>query len=143
MPHPLLFNGAGFLLRFTVHEIQGLGEIHPRISFFPRTRVSYHRASEQEEPIQSWWQDLRYAVRMLDKNVTLTFVIVTSLAIGIGANAAILSVVDVLTAWSRCGFTRRGLASFEIGLPRDNTSTFKMRTTALRKWPWHKAAHSP
>jgi predicted permease len=46
--------------------------------------------------MQTWWQDLRYAVRMLGKNVTLTLVIVASLAIGIGANAAIFSVVDAL-----------------------------------------------
>src|SRR5215467_3543372 len=41
-------------------------------------------------------QNLRYAVRMLGKNVTLTVVIVISLAIGIGANSAIFSVVDAL-----------------------------------------------
>jgi predicted permease len=46
--------------------------------------------------MQNWWRDLRYAVRMLGKNVTLTLVIVASLAIGIGANAAIFSVVDAL-----------------------------------------------
>ena len=46
--------------------------------------------------MQTWWQDLRYAVRMLGKNITLTLVIVVSLAIGIGANAAIFSVVDAL-----------------------------------------------
>ena len=46
--------------------------------------------------MQTWWQDFRYAVRMLGKNVTLTFGIVASLAIGIGANAAIFSVVDAL-----------------------------------------------
>jgi predicted permease len=43
-----------------------------------------------------WSQDFRYAVRMLRKNLVLTAVIVASLAIGIGANSAIFSVVDAL-----------------------------------------------
>ncbi len=42
------------------------------------------------------YQDLQYAWRMLRKNSLLTAVIVASLAIGIGANAAIFSVVDAL-----------------------------------------------
>jgi predicted permease len=41
-------------------------------------------------------QDLRYAVRMLGRNLTLTVVIVASLGIGIGANSAIFSVVEAL-----------------------------------------------
>jgi predicted permease len=43
-----------------------------------------------------WLQDFRYAVRMLRKNVLLTVVMAASLAIGIGANSAIFSVVDAL-----------------------------------------------
>src|SRR6202048_496932 len=46
--------------------------------------------------MHTFFQDLRCALRMLRKNSLLTAVIVASLAIGIGANSAIFSVVDAL-----------------------------------------------
>src|SRR5690349_23336130 len=46
--------------------------------------------------MQTLWQNLHYALRMLRKNLMLAVVIVVSLSIGIGANSAIFSVVDAL-----------------------------------------------
>ena len=46
--------------------------------------------------MKSFWNDIKFGIRMLSKNRGFTLIVVLTLALGIGANTALFSVVDAL-----------------------------------------------
>jgi hypothetical protein len=53
--------------------------------------------------LETFFQDLRYGVRMLMKNPGFTLIAVITLALGIGANTAIFSLTSALVLWMPSG----------------------------------------
>jgi hypothetical protein len=59
-------------------------------------QCSPDRSSLEAQPVSTIIQDLRYAIRILIKNPGFSVIAIVSLALGMGANAAIFSLADAL-----------------------------------------------
>ena len=51
---------------------------------------------DMRERLDAWWHDLRYATRTLSRQRGFAFVVITTFALGIGANATMFGVIDRL-----------------------------------------------
>src|SRR5262249_60008887 len=71
------------------------------------------------------WQDLRYGMRTLRRNPGFTLIALLSLALGIGANTAIFSLIDVMMLKSMPVQHPEQLALFTVfQLDRDPSLSF-------------------
>jgi predicted permease len=80
------------------------------------------RAWGWESRVETVWQDLRYAGRMLRKNPGFAAVAVLSLALGIGANTAIFTLLDSVLLKPLPVKNAKELVVFEWWLPLNRTS---------------------
>jgi hypothetical protein len=88
--------------------------------------------------MMSFWQDVRYGLRMLAKNPAFTVIAVLTLALGIGANTALFSVVNGVLL-KRIPFPNPD----QLYAVYDASPTFDLNSISYPNFiDWHKQNHS-
>src|SRR5437667_1187870 len=77
------------------------------------------RSGHWESFVETCWQDLRYATRLLRKSPGFTTVVVLSLALGIGANTAIFTLINAILFKMLPVTNPQELALLQWSVPRE------------------------
>ncbi|MGA8593180.1 MAG: ABC transporter permease, partial [Bryobacteraceae bacterium] len=95
--------------------------------------------------IESVWQDLRYGARMLRANPAFTVVAVISLALGIGANAALFQLIDAVMLRSLPVKAPEQLVRIEAPANAGMTGQFWDQPNHITEpqWEFIRANHQP
>jgi hypothetical protein len=82
-------------------EPQSRGCILREISSIGLGRRSGDNAMSRIGLLETVWQDVKYSLRMMSRNPAFSVAIILTVAVGIGANAAMFSVIRSLAKTAR------------------------------------------
>lgn len=79
--------------RRAIEEFGDVGEVRRDLNEIDRRIARRERRSDR---LEAWWRDLAYAARSLRRTPGVTITIILTLALGLGVNAAMFSLLDTI-----------------------------------------------